>query len=37
MMVGVVDGMSYETGVPLPSINDIDFTLGQILRVEINE
>jgi flagellar basal-body rod modification protein FlgD len=37
MMVGVVDGMSYETGVPLPSINDIDFTLGQILRVELKE
>ena len=37
MMVGVIDGMSYETGVPLPSINDIDFALGQILRVEISE
>jgi len=37
LMVGIIDGMSYETGVPLPSINDIDFSLGQILRVEIGE
>ena len=35
LMVGIVDGMSYETGVPLPSIRDVDFTLGQILRVGI--
>lgn len=37
LMVGRVDGMSYETGVPLPSIKDIEFSLGQILRVEMNE
>ena len=37
LMVGRVDGMSYETGVPLPSIHDIEFSLGQILRVEVNE
>ena len=37
LMVGKVDGMSYETGVPLPSIHDIEFSLGQILRVEVNE
>jgi flagellar basal-body rod modification protein FlgD len=37
LMVGLVDGMSYETGVPLPSIHDIDFSLGQILRVGIPE
>lgn len=35
LMVGIVDGMSYETGVPTPSINDVIFDLGQILRVEI--
>ena len=35
LMVGVVDGMSYETGVPTPSIQDIIFDLGQILRVEL--
>ena len=23
LMVGIVDGMSYETGVPTPSINDV--------------
>ena len=37
LMVGIVDGMSYETGVPTPSINDVIFDLGQILRVEIAE
>ena len=37
LMVGIVDGMSYETGVPLPSIHDIEFSLGDILRVEIAE
>ena len=35
LMVGTVDGMSYETGVPTPSISDVIFDLGQILRVEI--
>jgi hypothetical protein len=29
--------MSYETGVPTPSIQDIIFDLGQILRVELAE
>ena len=37
LMVGLVDGMSYETGVPLPSIHDIEFSLGQIMRVGIAE
>lgn len=37
LMVGIVDGMSYETGVPTPSIKDVIFDLGQILRVEIAE
>ena len=37
LMVGVVDGMSYETGVPTPSISDVIFDLSQILRVEIAE
>lgn len=37
LMVGIVDGMSYETGVPTPSIHDVIFDLGQILRVEIAE
>lgn len=37
LMVGMIDGMSYETGVPLPSIYDIEFSLAQILRVEVDE
>lgn len=37
LMVGMIDGMSYETGVPLPSIHDIEFSLAQILRVEVSE
>lgn len=35
LMVGVVDGMSYETGTPTPSIKDVTFDLGQILRVGV--
>ena len=34
---GEVDGMSYEEGSPIPSINDVQFTLGDILRVETPE
>ena len=37
LMIGMIDGMSYETGVPLPSIHDIEFSLAQILRVEVSE
>ena len=37
LMVGKVDGMSYETGVPMPSIFDMEFSLGQILRVEVKD
>jgi len=37
IIVGTVDGMSYESGVPMPSINDIDFELSMILRVESAE
>lgn len=37
LMVGMIDGMSYETGVPLPSIHDIEFSLAQILRVEVSK
>jgi flagellar basal-body rod modification protein FlgD len=31
---GEVDGMSYETGVPVPSIGGVDIGLGDIIRVE---
>ena len=31
---GTVDGMSYEDGSPVPSVGDVEFTLGDILRVE---
>ena len=34
LMVGIVDGMSYETGVPTPSINDVIFDLGQIYALK---
>lgn len=37
LMVGIVDGMSYETGVPLPSIAGVEFSLGQIVRVGLGE
>jgi flagellar basal-body rod modification protein FlgD len=30
---GTVDGMSYEDGNPVPSVGDVDFELGEILRV----
>lgn len=31
---GTVDGMSYEDGNPVPSVGEVSFTLGDILRVE---
>ena len=34
LVVGVVDGMSFLGGVPQPSINDVEFELGDVLRVE---
>ena len=37
LMVGTIDGMSFTNGVPMPSINDIEFDLSLILRVESAE
>jgi len=37
IIVGTVNGMSYESGVPMPSINDVEFDLSLILRVESAE
>ena len=37
LIVGKVDGMSYESGIPMPSINDVEFDLSVILRVESAE
>ena len=34
LIVGTIDGMSFEEGVPKPSIDDIEFDLSLILRVE---
>jgi flagellar basal-body rod modification protein FlgD len=31
---GTVDGMSYEDGNPVPSVGEVEFQLGDILRVE---
>ncbi len=36
-IVGQVDGMSYEDGTPVPSINGVEFQLGDILRVETTD
>ena len=37
LIVGTVDGMSFTNGVPMPSINDLEFDLSLILRVESAE
>ena len=34
---GTVDGMSYEDGNPVPSVGDVEFELGDILRVATSE
>jgi flagellar basal-body rod modification protein FlgD len=34
LMSGVIDGMTFINGVPTPSINDIEFDLSSIVRVE---
>jgi hypothetical protein len=30
---GEIDGMSYETGTPVPSIHGVEISLGDILEV----
>ena len=37
LVVGVVDGMSFLGGVPSPSINDVEFLLSDVLRVETSK
>ncbi|MEC7984116.1 MAG: flagellar hook capping FlgD N-terminal domain-containing protein [Myxococcota bacterium] len=37
LMVGTIDGMSFVEGVPKPSIDEIEFDLSMILKVESNE
>jgi len=34
MIRGEVDGMSYETGAPIPSVNGTQVDIGDILRLE---
>lgn len=34
LIVGIVDSMSYDTGTPIPTIDGIQVSLGDILRVE---
>ncbi len=34
LIAGVIDGMSFEEGTPTPSIEGIDLSLGDIIRVE---
>ena len=37
LMVGMIDGMSFVEGVPKPSIDEIEFDLSMILKVESAE
>ena len=37
LMVGMIDGMSFVEGVPKPSIDEIEFDLSMILKVESTE